>query len=60
MHIAEEKLKTLLVESGAVTAQNFESASEEARRAGQEVVNVLVGRGDLPEYYLVELLKNTI
>ncbi|OGY57654.1 MAG: hypothetical protein A3D47_02620 [Candidatus Colwellbacteria bacterium RIFCSPHIGHO2_02_FULL_43_15] len=57
MHIAEEKLKTLLVESGAVTAQNFESASEEARRAGQEVVNVLVGRGDLPEYYLVELLK---
>lgn len=57
MHIAEEKLKTLLVESGAVTAQGFESASEEARRAGQEVVNVLIGRGDLPEYYLVELLK---
>lgn len=57
MHITEEKLKTLLVDSDAVTSDSFESAVEEARRAGQEVVDVLVGRGDLPEAHLVEALK---
>jgi len=57
MHISEDRLKTLLVDSGAVTAQLFDSAKEDARRAGQNIVNVLLGRGDVPEYYLVELLK---
>lgn len=57
MHITEEKLKSLLIQSGAVTSEEFESAKEEGRRAGQEITNVLVGRGDIPEYYLVELLQ---
>lgn len=57
MHIAESKLKNLLIESGAISSEKFDSASEEAKRGGQELVNVLVGRGDIPEYYLVELLQ---
>lgn len=57
MHITEGKLKTLLVDSSAVTADVFDSAIEEARRAGQQITDVLVGRGDIPEYYLVQLLQ---
>lgn len=57
MHIRESKLKSLLVESGAVSSEKFDSAVEEAKRGGQELTNVLIGRGDLPEYYLVELLQ---
>jgi len=56
MHIAESKLKNLLVESEAVSPEKFESAKEEARRNDQEITDVLIGRGDIPEYYLVELL----
>lgn len=37
--------------------EKFDSASEEAKRGGQELINILIGRGDLPEYYLVELLQ---
>jgi len=58
MHIAESKLKNLLVESEAVSPEKFESAKEEARRNDQEITDVLIGRGDIPEYYLVELLQN--
>ncbi len=57
MHIADGKLKSLLVESGAVSSEKFDSAVEEAKRGGEKLTDVLVGKGDIPEYYLVELLQ---
>jgi type IV pilus assembly protein PilB len=57
MHIKEEKLKGILEESGVVDATVFEEAKNEASRAGQTVTNVLIGRDDIPEYYLIELIQ---
>jgi len=57
MHIKEDKLKSILEESGVVDATVFEEAKSEASRAGQTVTNVLIGRDDIPEYYLIELIQ---
>ena len=57
MHIADERLKSLLVDSGAIGPEKFDSAIEEAKRNDQDIISVLIGRGDIPEYYLVELLQ---
>jgi len=57
VHIKEEKLKELLLESGLIDAGVFASAKEEAFRGGQQVSEVLIGREDITEDYLVELLQ---
>ncbi len=56
MHITAGKLKDILVASGIVSESTFNSAKEESARLGQTVPNVLIGRGDITEKYLVELL----
>ena len=56
MHITEEKLKSILVQSGLITAEDFDVAHEESRRNGQTVTNVLIGNEKIPEDYLTELL----
>ena len=55
MHITEEKLKSILVQSGLITAEDFDVAHEESRRNGQTVTNVLIGNEKIPEDYLTEL-----
>lgn len=57
MHIAQEKLKSIVLESGLVTEVDFTSAVEEARRSGQTVENILIGGGKVPEDYFTELLS---
>ena len=56
MHITEAKLKELVLQSEVINEAAFASAKEEARRTGQSIQNVLVGRGDTTEDYLAELL----
>lgn len=56
MYIKEDKLKTILLDSGLVTEKSFEAAKAEAFRSGQSVTNVLIGREEITEDYLLELL----
>lgn len=56
MHIAEEKLKIILIQSGIVSEAAFESAKNDSVRLGQSLINVLIGRGDITENYLAELI----
>lgn len=55
MHITEDKLKELLLASDLVTEESFGAAKEEARRSSQTITDVLVGRKEISEKYLVEL-----
>ena len=57
MHITEDKLKTILFDSGLVDEKSFASIKEEAFRSGLTVVDVLIGRGVAPEEYVAELLQ---
>ncbi|MFZ2303841.1 MAG: GspE/PulE family protein [Minisyncoccia bacterium] len=57
MHIAKEKLKEIVLESGLVTDEDFTIATEESRRSGQSIQNILIGRGKIPEDYFAELLS---
>lgn len=56
MHISEEKLKSILLESGIVTESDFDLAHEEARRSSQTIANVLIGNEKITEDYLTELV----
>jgi len=56
MYIKEEKLKEILLESGLVEEKAFESAKAESIRSGQTIANVLIGREEITENYLLELL----
>ncbi len=57
MHILDEKLKALCLESGLLTEEDFSQALEESRRGGQPIKNVLIGSGKISEDYLTELLS---
>lgn len=57
MHIVEEKLKDLLIESGVIDEKTFQSVREESLRFNQPVTNILVGGGYIAEDYLAELLE---
>ncbi len=56
MHISEEKLKSILVQSGLISSDGFDLALEESKRNGQTVTNVLIGNEKISEDYLTELL----
>lgn len=56
MHISEEKLKSILLESGLVSEDDFNAAHEEAKRSGQTTANVLIGDEKITEEYFTELL----
>lgn len=58
MHIAEEKLKSILEESGLVKDDDYESAKEESFRSGQKIEDVLIGRGVITEDYFAEIIEN--
>lgn len=57
MHITKEKLKEIMLDSGLVSDDDFAVAAEEARRSGQSIANVLIGRGKIPEDYFAELVS---
>lgn len=57
MHITNERLKEIMLDSGVVSEEDFNSAEEESRRTEQSVSNILIGRGKIPEDYFAELLS---
>jgi type IV pilus assembly protein PilB len=57
MHITDVKLKELLLNSGVIGEKVFQDAAEESVRLGQSLPEVLIGRGDLSEDYLLEILE---
>ena len=57
MHITEENLKAILLESGLVEEDDFIAARDETRRTGQSMTNILIGSGKISEDYLTELLS---
>ncbi len=57
MHISEEKLKSILLESGLVSDEDFISAQRKAHRLGQSISDILIGAGKIPEDYFTELLS---
>ncbi len=56
MHISEEKFKSILLDSGLITDEEFKNAHEESLRSGQTIQNVLIGNEKITEDYLTELL----
>ncbi|MEI8269895.1 MAG: type II/IV secretion system protein [bacterium] len=56
MHISDEKLKSILLESGLVSEEDFNLAHQESKRIGQTITNVLIGNEKITEDYLTELL----
>lgn len=56
MHITSEDLKSVILGTGLVTEEEFDSAKEEAFRGGQTISDVLIGREDITEDYLVDYL----
>ena len=49
MHISEEKLKSILIESGLINENDFSLAYEESKRSGQTITNVLIGNEKISE-----------
>lgn len=56
MYIKEDKLKDILIDSGMISEEAFNTAKAEAFRSGQSIINTLISREDITEDYLLELL----
>src|SRR3989344_1216145 len=57
MHISEQNLKKIVLESGIVGEEAFESAKQEALRSNRTIDNVLIGRGDINEQFFGEIIS---
>jgi len=58
MHISEQNLKKLITGSGIITEAQFDAAVQEAKRSHRTVENVLIGRGEITESYVGELVAD--
>ena len=58
MHINEEEFKNILLESQILDRAEFEEIKEEAQRSGQNLINIILGRGSISEKFLTELLAS--
>ncbi len=58
LHISEKEFEQLLLKEKVIDKNEFEEAQKEAVRSNQTLVNVLLGRGSIPEEYLTELLSS--
>jgi len=58
MHISEQNLKKIVLESGIVGEEAFESAKQEALRSNRTIDNVLIGRGDINEQFFGEIISS--
>jgi len=57
MHITEDTLRSLLVNSGFITEEEFVAAKDEARRSNRTIADVLIGGGKISEDYLLETIQ---
>lgn len=58
MHLPIANLKTAFLSSGLVTESQFDSAVDEAARTNRTILNVIIGRGDAPEEYVMQTLAD--
>lgn len=58
MHISEEKLKSILLESSLVSEDDFNLAQEESKRSSQTITNILIGNEKITEDFLAETLSS--
>ncbi len=56
LSIPQEKLKEMLIEGGAVTADVFDAAEKESGRMGGDVSDVLIARNAITQKYYFDLL----
>jgi len=49
MHVSEGELKEFIIDSGLVAKKEIDAASEEAKKRGQSLGDILVSRGSLSE-----------
>jgi type IV pilus assembly protein PilB len=49
MHVSEGELKEFIIDSGLVARKEIDTAAEEAKKRGQSLSEILVGRGSLSE-----------
>ncbi|HLC99646.1 MAG TPA: GspE/PulE family protein [Patescibacteria group bacterium] len=60
MHIPAGVLKKIIVDTGLVTNESYQSLEEEAVRSGTTVANLLVEKEVVPEKYLMEFLGSAL
>jgi len=58
LHITDEELKNAILGSGLLTEEAYTTAVAEAKRNGRTVGNTLIGRGDLSEQYLADIMSD--
>ncbi|MBI5466168.1 MAG: type II/IV secretion system protein [Candidatus Kerfeldbacteria bacterium] len=56
MHLASDQLQKVLVDTGLVTTEDWQKATTEAGRSGQQVVDILIGQGTVTEDFVAETL----
>lgn len=57
MHLSQEEIKKIILDSGIVDDQEYEKARTEAERFGTRIENVLIGYNLITEQYFIELLS---
>lgn len=57
MHISDEKLKSILLESGIINDSDFNAAQEESKRSNQTIASILISNEKITEDYLTELVS---
>jgi type II secretory ATPase GspE/PulE/Tfp pilus assembly ATPase PilB-like protein len=57
LRLPNDKIKEFVVDSGLVSADAFQSVLEEAKRSGQEVIDLLISRGFITEDYALQLFS---
>ncbi|HOK20756.1 MAG TPA: GspE/PulE family protein [Candidatus Paceibacterota bacterium] len=58
LRLPEDKLKEFLVDSGLVSPEAFQLAQEDAKRTGQEVIDILISRGFISEDYIYQFYSD--
>ena len=57
MHLSQEEIKKLILDSGIVDKEDYEKAEKEAKRFNLAIENVLIGNNLITEEYFTELLS---
>ncbi|MFN7088772.1 MAG: hypothetical protein ACK4NX_03090, partial [Candidatus Paceibacteria bacterium] len=58
MRVPTENLRSLLLETGLLKSDDFDSAKKEADRTGRNVADILISRGFLTTQYLAQILAS--
>ncbi|HEY4499577.1 MAG TPA: GspE/PulE family protein [Candidatus Paceibacterota bacterium] len=56
MQIPDQKLKEALIKEGLITEVDFDAITQESKRMGQNISDILISRGTISENYFSDLL----